>query len=261
MAFRKIQETSPLKEISYNSQESKNFLNMYTENLRESLLRDPEYIPNKSFTPSSIRCKRMNWFRLRGTKLDSVSEPDIVLKFIADIGTHCHETIQSKLKKYLKEDWLDVKDYLDSNPPSFKYELDQNGFETKIKVQDPPVRFSCDGIIRYHDKIYLLEIKTSEPKSMKSLVGPKSEHLDQVKCYCTLMGIDDAMVLYQDRQYGHMKCFTYHMKQSDKDQIVGIFEDVQNCVKKNIIPEGLPKGDKWCSPSYCPYYKKCRRWG
>lgn len=261
MAFRSINEVSPLKDINYNSPDSKTFLEMYNDNLRDSLMPDADYIPRKAFTPSSIRCKRMNWFRLRGTKPDVSTNPDVVLDFIADIGTHCHKNIQTNLKTYLGNDWLNVDEYLKENPIDREYELKENGLETKIVFNDPPVRFSCDGLIRYNDIVYLLEIKTSEANSMRHLVGPKAEHLDQILCYCTLLNIDNAMVLYQDRQYGHIKCFTHLVTPVEKQRIVNTFEEVQLCVERNIPPEKLPKGDKWCSSSYCSYYNSCKRWG
>lgn len=261
MAFRRVKDTSPLSSIKYNSPESKSFLDMYESNVYAALAEQEQRIPSKSFAPSSIRCARQQWFRLRGTKPDSVSCPDATLKFIADIGTHCHESVQRKLSSFLGDNWLDVETYLKFHAPAYKYTVRKNGYETQVRVEDPPVRFSCDGLIEFNDKVYLLEIKTSEAGAMKQLVGPKPEHLDQIMCYCTLMDVHDAMVLYQDRQYGECKCFTYHLSDRDKAKIVNTFEEVQSYVNRNIVPPALPVGDKWCNSSYCKYFKSCRKWG
>lgn len=261
MSFRRAKDVSPLKGVEYNSEDAKSFLDMYKSNMEKELVLDSDYVPSKRFAPSSIRCKRQQWFRLRGTKPDKVSDPDVTLNFIAGIGTHVHRVIQSNLSKFLGEDWIDVEQYLLENPPEYTYTLKKDGYETRVTVEDPPVRFSCDGLVRINGKVHLLEIKTSEAKSMRVLVSPKEEHLDQVKCYCTLMGLDDAVVVYQDRQYGSMKCFTYHMQDKDKQRIVDMFEEVQDRAAKNMIPESLPYGDKWCNSSYCKYYRTCKRWG
>lgn len=261
MAFRRVKDISPLKGIEYNSVTAKEFLNIYKSNTISDLLEDSDHIPSASFAPSSIRCKRKQWFRLRGTVPDKVEEPDVTLNFIADIGTHCHRVIQENLSRYMGENWLDVKSYLEQNPPKYKYSVKSTGYETLVKVEDPPVRFSCDGLVKLDGVVYLLEVKTSEVNSMKSLVSPKEEHLDQIMCYCTLLGIDNALVLYQDRQYGSLKCFTYHMKDSDKQRIVNVFEEVQERVRRNMIPESLPPRDKWCNSSYCEYYRTCKKWG
>lgn len=261
MAFKRLKDVTPLKSVEYNSNESKQFLEFYNSQVEQKIAKDSEYVPSKSFAPSSIRCKRHQWFRLRGTKPDAVTNPDVSLKFIADIGTHCHRRVQENLSEFLKDDWVDVEQYLIENPPQYKYSVKKDGYETRIKVEDPPVKFSCDGLIKINGVVYLLEIKTSEASSMRSLIAPKPEHLDQIKCYCALLGISDAMAMYIDRQYGDVKCFTYHMSKTDVMQIVNVFEDVQLMVERNMIPEALPYGDKWCSSSYCKYYRTCRKWG
>ena len=261
MAFRKVKDVSPLRDVTYNTPEAKQFLDSYNSVLFNKLLSKSRHVPSKSFAPSSIRCKRQQWFRLRGTVPDVVKEPDVTLDFIAGVGTHCHRDIQSNLSESLGDSWIDVPSYLEKNPPAYKYSVVQDGFETRVSVEYPPVKFSCDGLVELDGTVYLLEIKTSEAVSMKSLVAPKPEHLDQVMCYCTLLGVNDALVLYQDRQYGSLKCFTYHMKESDKQRIVNTFEDVQQCLSRNLVPEALPVGDKWCNSSYCRYYRSCKKWG
>lgn len=261
MALRKVSDISPLKTVQYNSVEAKNFIEMYEDNIKRSILQDSNYIPSKRFAPSSIRCQRQQWFRLRGTKPDKVSEPDVILNFIADIGTHCHRVIQQNLVNFLGDRWIDIEQYFKNNPPEYDYSLRKSEYETVVTVDDPPVKFSVDGLIAYNGTIYLLEIKTSETNSMRALIGPKQEHLDQIRCYCTVLGIDDAMVVYQDRQYGSFKCFTYHVTESDKLKIVDTFKEVQDKVNRNIAPSALPIGDKWCNSSYCRYYRTCKKWG
>lgn len=261
MSFRRVRDVSPLKEVAYNTPLAKQFLDKYKGYLSLELSKDLNYVPSRTFAPSSIRCKRQQWFRLRGTKPDVNVDPNVGLDFIASVGTHCHKRVQSQLSDMLKEDWLDVESYLSNNPPEYEYSVSSRGFETKVSVVDPPVRFAVDGLIRFDDKVHLLEIKTSEANSMRVLSSPKPEHVDQVVCYCTLLNLDDAIVLYQDRQYGSVKCFTYHVKFEDKERMKETFKDVLNHVSRNMIPEALPVGDKWCNSSYCKYFKTCRKWG
>lgn len=261
MSFRRMRDVSPLKEVKYNTPLAKKFLERYSDYVSVQLSDDLSYVPSKTFAPSSIRCKRQQWFRLRGTRPDVNTDPNVGLNFIASVGTHCHTRIQSQLSDMLKDDWLDVDSYLSEHDPGYKYSVSKNGFETRVSVVDPPVKFSVDGLIRFDDTVHLLEIKTSESISMRSLSIPKQEHLDQIVCYCTLLNLDDAIVLYQDRQYGSVKCFTYHVKQEDKDKMKETFVDVLDHVSRNIIPEALPVGDKWCNSSYCRYFATCRKWG
>ena len=247
----------------FNSSVSCSFLDRYEEFVDEKIRLDNERPSHKTFAPSSFRCDRRSWFRLRGVNPDKVKTVDRTLNFTAEIGTACHRIIQQNLVELLKDDWIPVDRYLSENPIPWKYELTpaEDSLETHVEIFDIPIRFSVDGIIRIDGKYYLLEIKTSEFSSWNDLTDPKSEHKDQILCYCALLGLSGAIVLYQDRQYGGFKCYEMKISEYDRDNVINRFYHVLDCVEKNIAPEGLPAGDKWCSSAYCPYVSKCMQYG
>ena len=246
----------------FNSAASCDFIEMYESYVMKELEADASRIPHKTFAPSSFRCDRRSWFRIRGVQPDSLKNPDMVLNFTAEIGTACHRIIQSNLKRALQSDWIDVGDYVSSLCVSnCEVSQDESELETRISFQDPPVRFACDGIVRLNNQLYLLEIKSSEYSSWNDLTDPKSEHIDQAKCYCTLLNLDRVLFLYVDRQYGGLKCFEICVTDDDKSEIQSRFDSVMRMVESNLAPAGLPKGDPWCQANYCPYYRKCREYG
>lgn len=258
MAFRSIGSTHLTR---FNSAASCDFLDMY-ESFVDSKIREELQTPSsRTFAPSSFRCDRRSWFRLRGVEPDRQKSVDRVLNFTAELGTACHAVIQTNLKQALKDDWISVKDYLLENPPESRYILteSEDGLETKIEFLDLPVRFACDGIIRWKGELYLLEIKTSEFSSFQDLTDPKSIHIDQILCYGTLLGLSNVLVLYQDRQYGSLKCYELKISEGDKDTIRKRFKHVLDMVEANIAPDRLPTGDSWCNN--CPYPQKCKEWG
>lgn len=260
MAFRTANFAHLAK---FNSAASSDFIDFYEEIIDKKVTAKNAEPKNKTFAPSSFRCPRVSWFRLRGVQPDAITKPDKTMEFIAELGTACHEIIQKNLKEALGDDWLDVSDYLDSNPElksAHNWDLDKEGYETKIHLEDPPIRFACDGIIRWKGKIYLLEIKTSEFASFDELTAPKSEHIDQIKCYATLLRINNVLVLYQDRQYGSLKCFEMTITPSDNKYILDKFQYVMDMVEANLAPDKLPNGDPWCNSNHCPYYNKCKEW-
>lgn len=251
---------------AFNSAASSELLSKYDKYADEKSLEEAMSKPHKTFAPSSFRCDRRSWFRLRGVDPDEVSVPDRVLDFSAYIGTACHRLIQSNLKELLGTDWVNVSDYLRGeycSVPDFNYtcEIEDNGLETLVEISDPPVRFACDGIIRNNDKLYLLEIKSSEFNSWRDLTDPKPQHIDQVECYCTLLGLSDVLFIYIDRMYGGMKCYEYSVVDYKKRDILSRFRKVQEAVRTNLAPDPLPKGDMWCNANWCPYYKKCGEYG
>lgn len=261
MAFRQWDMNHLVK---FNSVASSELLDMYDNYLSDQLISESKELPHRTFAPSAFRCNRRSWFRLRGVEPDTVTVPDTVLNFSAEIGTACHRMIQSNLKAMLKDDWIDVMSYIynfSKTDTFYTCTHDESQLETLVITDNPPVRFACDGLIRLHDKLYLIEIKSSEYASWNELTDPKPQHIDQVKCYCTLLNLDNVLFIYVDRQYGGLKCFEIHVSDTDKAQIRSQFKYVQDMVDKNLAPEGLPVGDSWCQANYCPYYRKCKEYG
>ena len=244
----------------FNSALSCNFLDAYMDFATKQILQDEVRQPSKTFAPSTIRCKRISWFRLRGVEPEPETNVDLGLNFTAQVGTACHQTIQTNLAQLLGDDWLDVEEYFKSANLPYEYTCTNNGTETLVELTNPPMKFAPDGILRYEGKVRLLEIKTSEYDSFNKLSAPKSHHMDQIKCYCTILNLHDAIVIYQDRLYGDMKCFEVHVSDGEMNAIRNMFSEVQDCVKKNIAPPRLPKGDRWCTKAHCRYYGKCQEW-
>jgi len=247
----------------FNSAISSEFLDNYENYIKDQIREDLSEPSHQTFAGSAFRCNRKSWFRLRGVQPDIVKEPDLVLNFSAEIGTACHRIIQTNLKSMLKDDWLSVSDYLEDLKPEYEYIIDSTAddLECQIHIIDPPIMFACDGLVRWNNKIYLLEIKTSEFSSWNDLTDPKLQHIDQIKCYATLLNIHDVLFMYQDRQYGGFKCYEVHVTDQDMLEVKNRFKYVIDMVDKNLAPDPLPKGDPWCTISMCPYYNKCAEYG
>lgn len=247
----------------FNTGNSSEFLDRYESFVDYKIKVKAEEPSHQTFSGSSFGCDRRSWFRLKGTVPDDVAIPDKTLNFTAEIGTACHRIIQSNLQEMLDMDWVSVEDYMKVQSYPFQYDIrsDEDSLESLVHVYDPPIRFACDGLIRWKGKIYLLEIKTSEFSSWNDLTEPKSQHVDQIKCYASLLNIHDVLFLYQDRQYGGLKCYEVTITDTDMKAVFDRFRYVQDMVAKNLAPEALPKGHPWCTPSMCPYYHKCAEYG
>lgn len=258
--FKPINANTIISAPNFNSQLSCKFLDEYIEAVSDDIIAQQSEQPSCTFAPSTIRCPRISWFRLRGALVEPESNVDLSTNFTAQIGTACHRIIQTNLSVQLGDDWLDVEQYMRSMDFDYEYTCYKNDMETLIEIKSPPVKFAPDGIIRYQDRIRLLEIKTCDHSGFDQLSGPKPIHLDQVKCYCTLLDIDSVIMLYQDRQYGGIKCFEVTVSEFDKQSIRDMFNSVLTKVSENLPPPKLPTGDKWCNATYCRYYNKCKEW-
>ena len=238
---------------------------MYETFVHSEIQKELSEPSSKTFAPSSFRCDRKSWFRLRGTHPD-VIEVDRALEHTAMVGTACHREIQSRLIALSAVSdpnvfrWVEVEDYLKEHPIPYSYQIKKDGYETNIEILEPvPVRFSCDGIVFYRGKYYLLEIKTSELGSFSKLTNSKPYHQDQIICYCSLLGLSDVFVVYQERQFGELKCFTMFVTPKQMESVRSRMLYVMKCVEDNIAPNALPVGDAFCIG--CVYSKKCKEWG
>lgn len=256
MAFKSI-DTHLAK---FNSAFSSEFLDKYEAFVDSQILARRSEKKKQTFAPSSMYCPLQQWFRLRGAEPDEIETADKALEFTAVMGTACHEEIQRNLSQLYGSNWLNVGDYIKTIYPEGTYTVTNNGFETLIEFFNPPVRFAVDGLIQFPGEKILLEIKSSDHGSFIELTDPKPKHIYQAKTYCALLKVDRIIFMYQDRQYGDIKCFEVRVPQYEKDAILKQMTEIQEMVDANLAPEGLPKGDSRCSSNMCPYYKKCKSW-
>lgn len=254
MAFFNVTPTT----ANFNSDASCQLVNLYESTLKAEIQISCSEPSSKTFAPSAMRCKRKSWFRLRGTKPDLLKEPDLVLDHTATVGTALHAHIQEILSLALKDDWIEVEDYLRQFPIPYKYSLKSNGYETVVAIEDPPMKFACDGIIRINGCYYLLEIKSSEYDSWVNLKETKPHHMEQITTYATMLNIPHVLTLYIDRLYGKVKSFEFSVSGENMSRIKQEMIYVQEMAKANIAPDKLPTGDYMCSN--CEYKLKCKEW-
>ena len=260
MTFKKLEFSHNSK---FNSAVSLNFLDSYNQFVCDQIIEERSQPKHKSFAPSSIRCDRLSWFRLRGVQPDKPEVADTVLQFAADIGTACHRIIQNNLQKMLKDDWIDVSEYLKTieMPSDYSVEVDPNSGETLITLSNPAVRFACDGIIRINGTYYLLEIKSAEYNSWNSLTTYKPQHKDQVVCYSGLLKLNKVLFVYIDRWYGEIKCYEETIPEYLQQEMFDKMVEITKLAECGVAPEGLPRNDSWCTSGMCPYFKKCKEYG
>lgn len=262
MAFRALEPESFAR---FNSSTSAEFLNKLLDAEVKAITGDIAKPSHRTFAPSTMRCKRLSWFRLRGVEPDEieVTQSQKTMNFYALIGTSVHNYAQSILSSELMQElgisWTSPRIYSKLVKTGYDYKFEENGYETFITIDNPPVRFACDGIISYRDKYYIIEIKTVDFGAFQKLGDVLSKHIDQARCYSTFLKIPNVLFLYIDRQYGNIKCFETSFSEYDWDSVLNDCADIQTAVNSNLAPVGLHKGDSMCIS--CKYKIKCAQWG
>lgn len=227
--------------------------------------------PYRTFAPSSMRCARYQWFRLRGTVPDVSYRGDVVYDFFSKVGDMSHELVQKRLYNscgkfgnyYGNVEFLDVEDYvIDKLNPDWKYTCSksENGYETRFELKEPyPIRFSCDGICRIDGEDYLIEIKSLDYRQWCDAFEIMSRHRVQAYTYCAFLKLSKIIFIYVDRTYGNIKCFESEVSDEVVLNVYKYMDDILECTKTNIAPDGLSKGDGMCRT--CMYHKTCMGYG
>jgi len=224
------------------------------------------------YKPSSMNCKRLMYYIARGKDPDDTL-PSYSSVRICESGTDSHERIQgyvsSMRDKGFDCDWIDPKwyiknkglDYLVVQDEAFcaEHGLEWHGeknFETKLFDTRYNLSFLCDGIIRFHGKYYILEIKTEADWKNMNRKEADAKHRNQARCYSLSLGINDIMWIYESRNICNPQVFHTHIEDSEKEEIIFTIEEVDSCVADLKLP---PRTDAQQNCQYCDFRKLCAR--
>lgn len=245
----------------FNSAASSDFISLYEAALKSRIKEHEERQPSPVIAPSSFRCARKSWFRLRSVKPDELRVPDTTNDHFAFIGTSVHARVQTILSEALGNNWVSVEDHLKENA-FYEYETSksEDGLETRVKIYDPPINFSVDGIVQLGKVRYLFEAKSVNSQQFNDLVEVREKDKAQVEMYCTYLKLYNSLIFYIDRTYGEVKCYEYDVKDSKHQEVKQRVADILEAVDSDLAPARLDRGrDVWCSE--CNYRKSCSSWG
>lgn len=240
---------------------------MFANDLKRSieLCAEKDYVPgSRSYKPSGMNCIRQSYYVLTGAEADK-GEANSISVGICESGSDRHERIQSAVLR-MKENGIDCEyinvadfvrqrgiEYLDIvKEPNFE----AGEFETKLFHKELHMSFLCDGIIKYHNHYYILEIKTETSSKFFQRKEVDPSHYHQATAYSLAFGINEVLFLYECRDNCDKKCFLFEVTDRMRKDLVKYIKTCDKYVAKNEVPpkpEDVAK--KTCS--YCGYKNQC----
>lgn len=223
---------------------------------------DSEY-KSGVYRPSSLGgCLRNQYYQVEGQPQDSNFEVSADLVGILQSGTDRHERIQNTVKEMqsvnMPVEWIDPKDWVDRKKPYgtkfYRYE----GNEARFINTTLNLFFKCDGIIRFKNKVYILEIKTEASFKHRGRVSPVPKHIVQASAYGLALGIDNIMFLYENRDVLGKRPFAHAVTEKTKSDIIEEIETVETYRKLKKIPP-MTTDEKNCT--YCDFKNICKQTG
>lgn len=219
--------------------------------------------PSTFYKPSSMNCIRSMFYTRTGKEEDS-SNSSYVFWGICNSGTDTHERVQTAVSHMQANgidcEWVDVKKFVKERKLDYLEVVSQNGMETKLRHKTLNLSFMCDGLIKYHNHYYILELKTESANKWYNREGVDPSHYHQATCYSLSLGIDEVLFVYINRDIFDMKSFIFTVTDDMKQGIVGLIEECDSYVSRLITPpkpENVAK--KTCE--YCNYKSLCRKDG
>lgn len=218
-----------------------------------------EYIPSKTIKPSSLFCPRQSVFQIIGAEMDDEQKNEQSIG-ICELGSATHLFIQNTILKSRNIEYLNVSDYIKENNIDLEVtkESDFENGEPETKVYSKKFNISClcDGIVKFKNKLFILEIKTISSGQFFKLDGVLDKHKQQAISYSTLFDISDVLFLYISRDFFQMKLFIYTPTNKERLDWQQNIEYILSCVKNGEIPP-IPKekSGKFCN--YCRYKNYC----
>ena len=223
------------------------------------------------FRPSSVphQCPKEMWYLMRNVLYSNPENefaPDPQLSRIFDLGSSVHETIQNWLgvagvlkglwrcrfcRKLHSDEWsllpdewcecMVAKELFPEGKRKGKFPWKY--VEVTVEDKEHKLKGHPDGIIVKSEKReYVLEIKTMNTFKFQKLREAEPGHVMQAGLYSYMLGIDNTVFLYYDKNSQNLKEFLVDTSISKHvlDTLSKI-ETVNEAVEKNIAPKGVCK--------------------
>ena len=224
---------------------------------------------SKTYKPSGMNCIRASYYVITGATADENQSSNIGIG-ICESGSDRHERIQQavldmknngmdceyvNVANFVRQRGLD--EYLDIvKEPDFN----NHDYETKLYHKTLNMSFLCDGIIKYHNHYYILEIKTENSNKFWQRGSVDPSHYHQATAYSIAFGINEVIFIYECRDNCDKKAFLFNVTDDMKQELLGYIEECDSYIKKlKVPPKPADVAKKTCS--YCGYTAQCRKDG
>ena len=224
---------------------------------------EDKHKPSQTYKPSSMKCIRNMYYQRAGVTPDEELSSYCSVG-ICNSGSDIHIRIQTAVEDMKKHgidcEYIDVADFVKSRNLDYLEVVSKSGMETKLFHKTLNMSFMCDGIIRYKNHYYILEIKTEASFKWSTRTDTDPAHYNQGTAYSVAFNLPEVMFLYINRDILDMKAYTFVPTNEMKENLIGTIEDCEGYVNRMICPPkpvDLPRNV--CN--YCGYKTQCRKDG
>lgn len=221
-------------------------------------------LPSKTYKPSGMNCMRASYYQIVGKEMDSGSSSYANIG-ICNSGTDIHVRIQTAVDNMQSNgmdcEYVDVGNFIITRGLNDKLDIvSKNGMETKLYHKELNISFLCDGIIKYKNHYYILELKTENSFKFVNRKGVDPSHYNQAIAYSLAFGINEVLFVYISRDVLDMKAYMFNVTDDMRQELVNYIIECDGYVDR-LIPPPKPETINKKACSYCGYKIQCRKDG
>ena len=215
--------------------------------------------PSQTYKPSSMRCIRNMYYQVTGVEPDK-SDSNYCSIGIRTSGSDIHVRIQMAVEQMKDNgfdcEYIDVAEYVRQRNLEYLDIVSKSGMETKLYHKGLNISFLCDGIVRYKNHYYILELKTEASFKWTQRKGVDPAHYDQGTAYSAMFDIPGVLFVYISRDVLDMKAYLFTPAQEMKDALLSKIRACDVFVNnKTVPPKPVDADRKMCA--YCGYKNTC----
>lgn len=131
--------------------------------------------------------------------------------------------------------------------------------EVAIHVPELRLEGSIDGVNQ--DEGWMFELKGTSQYKMVQSKGAMPAHIKQVHAYLLASGLDEAVIVYEDKSNQQWHELAIHRDPKTIDEIYEILSELNDGVNKGKLPERLEECEAQSGTTFnsCPYSSICHR--
>lgn len=210
-----------------------------------------------SFKPSSLKCQRQCFFSFMGVEKDDVNYNDYSMIGIAENGTDRHNRLQNAIINSDNIEYINISKYIIDNKLTHLKVIGNYGNEYLVFDSRYNLRLMVDGIVKYKNQLFILEIKTEVSFKYDAHNEVHKEHYNQAICYSLAFGIDKVLFIYENRDILTKKSYLLEITPLMRQSVIDFMSEVNIAVKDNKMPP-KPELASGTFCQYCEYKKACR---
>lgn len=254
---------SNIKKLIDNSKKSLPPEQEFVADLKRSIemtLDKNKSTPSNYYKPSGMKCIRQMYYVRTEAPLDD-SGSSYMSWGICNSGTDTHERVQKAVDEMklngIDCEYIDVAEFVRQRELNHLTVVSKNGMETKLRDERLKISFLCDGIIRYKNHYYILELKTETASKWYNREGVDPSHYNQATTYSIELQLPEVLFVYINRDKFDMKGFMFVPTDDMKQDLIGLIDECEGYVGRKIAPPKPEVSRMTCE--YCDYKNQCRK--